>query len=102
MCVCVSVAQCQSTGIVTVRKFFFSAKCTNIHSNYFGIKYNHTFISTMQTAAKIFVVSGPSGSGKSTLLKRLFSEYPNTFGFSISRKFCVKFIVFDCILNLPT
>ncbi|KAI7899920.1 guanylate kinase [Cokeromyces recurvatus] len=38
----------------------------------------------MQTAAKIFVISGPSGSGKSTLLKRLFSEYPNTFGFSIS------------------
>ncbi|KAG2233154.1 guanylate kinase [Thamnidium elegans] len=38
----------------------------------------------MQTAAKIFVISGPSGSGKSTLLKRLFSEYPTTFGFSIS------------------
>ncbi|KAL9547893.1 hypothetical protein MBANPS3_005944 [Mucor bainieri] len=38
----------------------------------------------MQTAAKIFVISGPSGSGKSTLLKRLFSEYPSTFGFSIS------------------
>ncbi|KAG2201106.1 hypothetical protein INT46_007492 [Mucor plumbeus] len=38
----------------------------------------------MQTAAKIFVISGPSGSGKSTLLKRLFNEYPSTFGFSIS------------------
>ncbi|KAG1219982.1 hypothetical protein G6F35_007041 [Rhizopus arrhizus] len=38
----------------------------------------------MQTAAKIFVISGPSGSGKSTLLKKLFSEYPSTFGFSIS------------------
>ncbi|KAG2201054.1 hypothetical protein INT47_010806 [Mucor saturninus] len=38
----------------------------------------------MQTASKIFVISGPSGSGKSTLLKRLFSEYPSTFGFSIS------------------
>ncbi|KAI8373445.1 guanylate kinase [Choanephora cucurbitarum] len=38
----------------------------------------------MQTASKIFVISGPSGSGKSTLLKRLFSEYPNTFGFSVS------------------
>ncbi|XP_055912458.1 guanylate kinase [Eupeodes corollae] len=30
------------------------------------------------------VICGPSGSGKSTLLKRLFAEYPNTFGFSVS------------------
>jgi guanylate kinase len=30
------------------------------------------------------VISGPSGAGKSTLLKRLFAEYPDTFGFSIS------------------
>lgn len=30
------------------------------------------------------VVCGPSGSGKSTLLNRLFKEYPNTFGFSVS------------------
>ncbi|ORZ05091.1 guanylate kinase [Absidia repens] len=38
----------------------------------------------MQTVAKIFVISGPSGSGKSTLLKRLFNDFPGTFGFSIS------------------
>ena len=30
------------------------------------------------------VVCGPSGSGKSTLLQRLFAEYPNMFGFSVS------------------
>lgn len=30
------------------------------------------------------VVSGPSGSGKSTLLARLFAEFPETFGFSVS------------------
>ena len=32
------------------------------------------------------VLSGPSGSGKSTLLKMLFKEFPNAFGFSVSRK----------------
>ncbi|KAF9181270.1 guanylate kinase [Haplosporangium sp. Z 767] len=30
------------------------------------------------------VLSGPSGAGKSTLLKRLFAEYPDKFGFSVS------------------
>ncbi|KAK9703528.1 guanylate kinase [Basidiobolus ranarum] len=30
------------------------------------------------------VVSGPSGSGKSTLLTKLFAEYPEKFGFSVS------------------
>ncbi|KAJ3123151.1 hypothetical protein HK098_002150 [Nowakowskiella sp. JEL0407] len=30
------------------------------------------------------VICGPSGAGKSTLLKRLFTEYPEKFGFSVS------------------
>ncbi|XP_042525457.1 guanylate kinase isoform X2 [Dipodomys spectabilis] len=30
------------------------------------------------------VLSGPSGAGKSTLLKKLFQEYGNIFGFSVS------------------
>ncbi|KAF8943793.1 hypothetical protein BGZ47_005053 [Haplosporangium gracile] len=33
---------------------------------------------------RTIIVSGPSGGGKSTLLERLFSEYPSTFGFSVS------------------
>lgn len=32
------------------------------------------------------VVAGPSGAGKSTLLKKAFREYPDKFGFSVSRK----------------
>lgn len=32
------------------------------------------------------VLSGPSGVGKSTLLQRLFTEFPDKFGFSVSRK----------------
>lgn len=30
------------------------------------------------------IIFGPSGSGKSTLLRKLFDEYPKTFGFSVS------------------
>lgn len=31
------------------------------------------------------IIFGPSGSGKSTLLKKLFDEYPNTFGFRYAK-----------------
>ncbi|KAH7094562.1 P-loop containing nucleoside triphosphate hydrolase protein [Paraphoma chrysanthemicola] len=33
---------------------------------------------------RAIVISGPSGAGKSTILKRLFEEYPDKFGFSVS------------------
>ncbi|ODV62988.1 guanylate kinase [Ascoidea rubescens DSM 1968] len=35
-------------------------------------------------AGRPIVVSGPSGAGKSTLLKKLFAEFPDSFGFSVS------------------
>ncbi|KPI35834.1 Guanylate kinase [Cyphellophora attinorum] len=34
--------------------------------------------------ARPIVFSGPSGTGKSTLIKRLFSDHPDLFGFSVS------------------
>lgn len=36
------------------------------------------------TTIRPVVFCGPSGSGKSTLLKRLMSEFPNAFAFSVS------------------
>ncbi|KAF3007845.1 hypothetical protein E8E13_010758 [Curvularia kusanoi] len=36
------------------------------------------------TSNRPIVISGPSGAGKSTILKRLFEEYPDRFGFSVS------------------
>jgi len=43
-------------------------------------------ISCCLIACRPLVIAGPSGVGKSTLLKKLFSEFPEEFGFSISRK----------------
>lgn len=42
------------------------------------------------TNVKPVVISGPSGVGKSTLLEQLMKEFPNSFAFSVSRKyFCM-------------
>lgn len=42
------------------------------------------------------VVSGPSGAGKSTFLKRLFHEFPDKFGFSVSRNSTLH-PIFTCL-----
>uniref|UniRef100_A0A5F8H4W0 Guanylate kinase n=1 Tax=Monodelphis domestica TaxID=13616 RepID=A0A5F8H4W0_MONDO len=39
---------------------------------------------TGMTGPRPVVLSGPSGAGKSTLLKKLFQEFGNIFGFSVS------------------
>ena len=43
-------------------------------------------MSPLQDFLRPLLMSGPSGVGKSTLLKRLFAEYPDKFGFSVSRE----------------
>ena len=40
------------------------------------------------------LLSGPSGVGKSTLLQRLFAEFPDKFGFSVSRALFLIFPIF--------
>ncbi|GAA5943440.1 guanylate kinase [Sporobolomyces koalae] len=40
--------------------------------------------SAVAAAIRPIVICGPSGTGKSTLLKKLFTEYPDRFAFSIS------------------
>lgn len=42
--------------------------------------------SAVPSPPRPLVVAGPSGSGKSTLLGLLFKEYPDKFGFSVSRE----------------
>lgn len=64
-----------------------------IHS-YFSLKFNfsiffldkHWFQNEDSVKKNVIVICGPSGSGKSTLLKLLMNEYPECFGFSISRE----------------
>ncbi|GAA5867755.1 hypothetical protein JCM1840_006681 [Sporobolomyces johnsonii] len=41
-------------------------------------------MSVAAAAIRPVVICGPSGTGKSTLLKKLFNEFPDKFGFSIS------------------
>ncbi|KAL1916597.1 uncharacterized protein VTP21DRAFT_5788 [Calcarisporiella thermophila] len=72
-------------GIDTRMKVYCSGKADN-HQPKDEVKPTN---GTMQgeppkPLSSIIVLSGPSGAGKSTLLKRLFAEFPNTFGFSVS------------------
>ena len=43
------------------------------------------------------VIAGPSGSGKSTLLKRLFDEFPDELGFSVSRELLTQWLWYTWI-----
>ncbi|KZT09886.1 guanylate kinase [Laetiporus sulphureus 93-53] len=41
-------------------------------------------MSPLNSILRPLVISGPSGVGKSTLLQRLFAEFPDKFGYSVS------------------
>ncbi|XP_055692225.1 guanylate kinase isoform X2 [Lutzomyia longipalpis] len=51
--------------------------------NFFFIS-SSAYSKMVKQGPRPLVICGPSGSGKSTLLKRLFKEFPETFGFSVS------------------
>ncbi|XP_055625296.1 uncharacterized protein LOC129767984 isoform X2 [Toxorhynchites rutilus septentrionalis] len=54
-------------------------------STFYSLAKAFTHLSTMvKQGPRPLVICGPSGSGKSTLLKKLFKEFPDTFGFSVS------------------
>ena len=38
----------------------------------------------VHSGLKALIICGPSGSGKSTILRRLFDDFPDKFGFSVS------------------
>ena len=62
--------------------------CSTILGEIFPIFIDNHILSNYRTmsssANRPIVISGPSGTGKSTLLKKLFAEYPDKFGFSVS------------------
>lgn len=45
---------------------------------------SHAYSTMVRKGPRPLIICGPSGSGKSSLLKKLFKEYPKTFGFSVS------------------
>ena len=58
----------------------------------FLVHPSHTYLNgkpnkqlSLLMSLRPLVLSGPSGVGKSTLLQRLFLEFPDKFGFSVSR-----------------
>src|SRR4051812_21654313 len=53
----------------------------------FGRLISKSMATSRKHGFKAIVVSGPSGGGKSTLVNKLFQNYPDSFAFSVSRKF---------------
>jgi hypothetical protein len=56
-----------------------------------------TFVPQVPMTLPPLIIFGPSGVGKGTLINRLFREFPNSVGFSVSRR--VAFLASTAFLN---
>ncbi|XP_046997420.1 guanylate kinase isoform X1 [Schistocerca americana] len=58
--------------------------CLNFLQNKISFTKQLVYNTMVKENPKAMVICGPSGCGKSTLLKKLFDEFPDKFGFSVS------------------
>jgi hypothetical protein len=75
-----------SNRLVTVIFPTTRTQLNNYKQTYSGRLLANRFAASMAPTPNptAIVISGPSGAGKSTILQRLFEEYPDKFGFSVS------------------
>ncbi|KAL2725771.1 guanylate kinase isoform X2 [Vespula maculifrons] len=69
---------------LTIRFLCKSQYTTSLHCMKLLNIHKIEICTMFQKDSTPLVIAGPSGSGKSTLLKRLFKEFPDKFGFSVS------------------
>ena len=68
------------------RSQVIATKTVRIWSSHHLRLFSVPHMSRLPDFIRPLVVSGPSGVGKGTLINRLFAEFPDDFGFSVSRR----------------